>query len=289
MTLQAPQGAPAADVRALFNDMTQRLVQRNDLSMLPRGQAVLFVRGLFGAWIPRHLAAPLAMLQAHGVRASVASTSPRGTLTANAARVGAILDALVARGERVWLLTHSKGGVEVLLALGAAPERWQALAGWASVQMPNHGAPLLDSLFDPAQAGSRQGAQRWREPMEAAVLRAVGAGPACRELTRTNLPSLVRDASAALSARRATPWLTVATHAHAFTSVLEMRRSHFERRFEGEPHDGVFLTRDQRWAGVDAELLFPGIDHSQPSVGGLGFDHARFWMTLLALLPSLRS
>ena len=257
--------------------------------MLPRGQAVLFVRGLFGAWIPHHLVAPCAMLRAHGVPTRVARTSPRGTLATNAARLGGILDELVARGERVWLLTHSKGGVEALIALAAAPERWQALAGWASVQMPNHGAPLLDSLFDPAQAGARLGLQRWREPLEAALLRAVGAGSACRELTRAALPKLVGEVSAApLDARRTSPWLTVATHAQAFTGVLEMRRTHFERRFPGEAHDGVFLTRDQRWMGADAGLLLSGIDHSQPSVGGLGFDHARFWLALLALLASLR-
>lgn len=288
MILQASESAATAKWSAQFDDISQQLAHPSGTALLPRGQAVLFVRGLFGAWIPQHLAAPLSLLRAHGLDAHVARTSPKGTLAANAARLGAILDGWVARGERVWLLTHSKGGVEVLLALAADPNRWQALSGWASVQMPKHGAPLLDSLFDPAEASARRGAERWREPVECLLIRAVGAGAACRELTRARLPRVVQDASAiALAARTGVPWLAIATQANTFTSTLEMRHRHFERRFAGEPHDGVFLTRDQRWPEADAELLLSGIDHSQPSVGGLGFDHARFWLALLAMLPRL--
>ncbi|QTD45781.1 hypothetical protein [Ottowia testudinis] len=273
---------------ARWQSLWQAVGDAPAVARLPRDHAVLFVRGLFGAWIPRHLAAPLAALRDRGMAARIAATSPRGTLAANAQRIGAELDALIAHCQRVWLLTHSKAGVAALLALAAEPRRWQALAGWASVQMPCHGAPLLDSLFDPAHAAERQGAERWREPVEAALLRALGASGSCSELTRARLPDIVQPALDAVPKQGRAPWLAVATHAQAFTGALDLRHSHFARRFPGEPHDGVFLARDQRWPAANAQLVLPHIDHSQPSVGGLGFDHARFWLTLLALLNSLR-
>ena len=48
-------------------------------------------------------------------------------------------------------------------------------------------------------------------------------------------------------------------------------------------HDGQFLLEDLIWPGLP-HVLLPEVDHAQPVLGGAGFDAARYWMTLLAVL-----
>lgn len=242
--------------------------------------AVVMVRGLFGAWIPGHFRAPLRWLRQVGWPAHIARTDPTGTIEANARALGAQIDTLIATGQRPVFLAHSKGGLEVLLALAERPELATATAGFIGVQVPRAGAPYLESLFSPAHLATRQGADRWREPVEAALLMLLGARAACAEIDTAR----VHDITARLDRTHwPFPRLMVATHTTRATRSLEMRHARLAQIFPGALHDGVFRTVDQLWPGA-RNLWLPDIDHAQPSVGGLGFGHDRFWAALLALL-----
>jgi hypothetical protein len=234
---------------------------------------VVLVRGLFGAWIPRHFAAPLQTLRALGWNTRIADTRPSGTVAHNRRLLQAQTASLVAEGRRPLFLAHSKGGLEVLLMLASQPALRAACAGLVGVQVPRAGAPSLESLFQGAHAASRWGSDFWREPLERALLTQAGARAACAELNGADVAAWVGIIDAE---RFDFPWISVATHAHRATRSLELRHARLDRIAPGQAHDGVFYTADQVWRQATM-LHLPDIDHAQPSVGGRGFAHGHFW------------
>ncbi len=241
---------------------------------------LLMVRGLFGGWIPNHFRAPLRHFGLLGWQVGIGHTAAAGTLAQNATSLGVQIDQLIAAGRRPIFLAHSKGGLEVLLALAHSAARARATAGLIGVQVPRGGAPYLEHLFGSAEHRSRDLPLRMAERVEATLLGALGARAACAEL---NTPSVRAVAERLDAVVRTIPSLMVATSAQRMSSVLELRSRHLEHAHPGQAHDGVFLTTDQIW--TDARMLMlDGIDHAQPSVGGLGFAHQHFWAALLATL-----
>ena len=241
---------------------------------------VVLVRGLFGAWIPRHFRAPLERLRALGWDSTIARTDPAGTLDANRRTLVPQIARIVAAGRRPLFLAHSKGGLEVLLALAGDPALAAATAGAATVQMPRAGSPYLESVFSGAHRATRRAGDALRESVEGGLLTLAGARAACRELDGATLGPIAAKIDAAA---RPFPWISVATDASRPTRSLELKHGRLARIAPCVPHDGVFYTADQLWPGAHM-LLLSGIDHAQPSVGGLGFAHGRFWCALLALL-----
>jgi hypothetical protein len=170
--------------------------------------------------------------------------------------------------------------LEVLLALAGAPALAGATAGLVTVQMPRAGSPYLESVFSAAHRASRRATDALRESIEGSLLTLAGARSACRELDDVTLGAIARTLD---GVARPFPWLGVATEATRPTRSLELKHARLARIAPGVPHDGVFYTADQLWPGARM-LLLSGIDHAQPSVGGEGFAHDRFWCALLALL-----
>lgn len=241
------------------------------------------MRGLFGAWIPRHFRAPLQQLRAQGWDATIARTDPAGRIADNARLLAAQFEAIVAGGRRPIVLAHSKGGLEALLALCGRPRLAQDVAGLVAVQMPRAGAPYLESVFGGAHHASRTRGDTWRERRDGALLTLAGARAACAELNAAGIAPLAARIDAT---PLPFPWLTVASHAQRATATLEMKHARLARIRPGALHDGVFYLDDQRWPR-SRQLLVSGLDHAQPSVGGLGFDHGRFWCDLLQQVVSM--
>lgn len=238
------------------------------------------VRGLFGSWIPNHFRAPLRHFKRLGWPVAIGRTAAVGTLAHNAAALGTQIDQLIASGRRPIFLAHSKGGLEVLLALACAPERAAATAGVIGVQVPRGGAPYLEHLFSGTNREGDCHALRRSERLEATLLTALGARAACTELNTRNLRTVAERLDTLIGTVQS---LMVATSAQRMSNVLELRSRHIEQAHPGQAHDGVFLTSDQVWSGARM-LTLDGIDHAQPSVGGLGFAHQYFWAALLANL-----
>ncbi len=241
---------------------------------------LLMVRGLFGSWIPNHFRAPLRHFKRLGWQVEVGHTAAAGTLASNAAALGAQIDQLVAAGRRPIFLAHSKGGLEVLLALAASSTRVAATAGLLGVQVPRGGSPYLEHLFAGSDGEGRRHPLRFSERMEAVLLTALGARRACAELNTHNLQAVAERIESTL---RTVPSLMVATSAQQMSNVFELRSKHLQQAHPGQAHDGVFLRTDQVWSGTHM-LMLDGIDHAQPSVGGLRFAHQHFWAALLATL-----
>jgi hypothetical protein len=133
-------------------------------------------------------------------------------------------------------------------------------------------------MFLAAHRDSRSNAGALREASERTMLTLAGARRACSELNDANVAAL----AARIDAQRwAFPWIGVATHCEGATRSLELKHERLSRIRPGAPHDGVFYLADQLWPQASM-LVLPGIDHAQPSVGGAGFAHDRFWSSLLA-------
>lgn len=241
---------------------------------------LLMVRGLFGNWIPNHFRAPLRHFRHLGWQVEIGRTAAAGTLAHNAAALGSQIDELIANGRRPIFLAHSKGALEVMLALEEQPMRAAATAGFIGVQVPRGGAPYLEHLFPGADNSANREPRQLSEYTEATLLIALGARAACAELNTRDLRALAARLDALVSKL---PALMVATSAKQMSSVLELRSSHLGQVHPGRAHDGVFLTADQVWSSARM-LHMEGIDHSQPSAGGLGFAHDLFWAALLATL-----
>ena len=252
-----------------------------DGTAAPRANCtVVLVRGLFGAWIPHHFAAPLERIRSLGWDAHIARTDPAGTIAANREALVPQIARIVADGRRPLFLAHSKGGLELLLALAGEPALMAATAGVATVQMPRAGAPYLESVFSAAHRETRNASDRLRESIDGLLLRMAGARAACSELNGAIIGSIAATLD---GVSWPFPWLAVATHSALPTRSLELRHARLDRIAPGVPHDGVFYTADQLWPTARM-LLLPAIDHAQPSVGGGGFAHDRFWCALLVLL-----
>jgi hypothetical protein len=252
-----------------------------------RDCVVVMVRGLFGGWIPGHFRAPRQHLSRLGWSVQIAKTDPGGTIVDNAAKLGQQIDRIISEGRRPIFLAHSKGGIELMLALAQVGTRAARTAGFVGVQVPRSGAPYLEHLFPSvhARAQSSTAPMSSSERLESWLLRALGAGQACAELNAANVQTLVTKLDSVFVG---VPALLVATSAQRMSNVLELRSQHLARVFPGQPHDGVFLTQDQIWPQA-RKLILDGIDHAQPSVGGLGFAHQHFWAALMATMMCHRT
>jgi hypothetical protein len=157
----------------------------------------VFVRGLFGRWIPGHLAGPLRGLRAAGVPALIARTAATGTIDANARQIAADVARRVPGDHRLVFLCHSKGGLDLLAALRDAPALRRRTAAVVLCQTPRGGCAVLESVLQRAHRESLSSpAQRAGERAAAAAIAAVGARPGCLEVTGERIARVLPELDA---------------------------------------------------------------------------------------------
>jgi hypothetical protein len=241
---------------------------------------VVLVRGLFGRWIPGHLAAPLRALRGAGLPALVARSAAAGTIDDNALGIAADLARRVPGHHRLVFLCHSKGGLDLLAALSAAPALRRRTAALVLCQAPRGGCAVLESVLQRAHRDVRRSpAQRAQEAVAAAGLTALGARPGCLDLVGDRVAARLPD----LDAIAATlPTLTVASWSSEPSAWLDSQHGRLGAIRPGCAHDGLFWLEDLVWP-VGETVLLPRLDHSQPCVGGRGFPHDRLWLALAAV------
>ena len=270
-----PLGEPSQDISAEF-------AREWAAAKTPAPPAADFtcvlVRGLFGNWIPRHFAEPLQRLRQAGLRAFIARNRANGTIDANASLLRADLDARVPAG-RLLFLCHSKGGLDVLAMLSAAPELRARTAGLVFCQTPRAGCVVLESVLQNAHRDSADGAQRAKEAAARAAIVLSGARDACLELTSPRVQQFVA-ALTGLSAQL--PLVSVASWSSLPTTWLDSQHARLGAIRPGCAHDGLFYLEDLIWP-CGRQIRLPHLDHAQMCVGGEDFDHGRFWLSLVNL------
>lgn len=242
--------------------------------------AFVFVRGLFGRWIPGHFAAPLRALRDAGCRAFVARSLAAGTIDANARMLAADILRRTQGARRLVFLCHSKGGLDLLEALRQTPELRRRAAAVVLCQTPRSGCAVLESvLLRDHRASLRAAGTRASESIARAAIISTGARPGCLELTGGALAARIGtldDVAASV------PTLAVASWSTEPSAWLDSQHERLGAIRPQCAHDGLFFLEDLLWPAA-RQVLLPRVDHSQPCVGGLGFPHDRLWRALALL------
>ena len=237
----------------------------------------VFVRGLFGRFIPGHFAAPLRALRDAGVHAFIARSRAAGTIAGNARMLAADILRRAPGHGRLIFLCHSKGGLDLLEALRQTPDLRRRAAAVVLCQSPRDGCAVLESVLLGDHRESLHGfGERASEAAARAAIVASGSRPGCLELTGTALAARIDDLDAVAASL---PTLAVASWSVEPSAWLDSQHARLGAIRPRCAHDGLFYLEDLVWPTARTVLL-PRIDHSQPCVGGLGFPHARFWHAL---------
>lgn len=275
MTQPADRDATAAFVAA----WDARAEPRKPAVPDSAGPTAVFVRGLFGTWIPRHLAAPLRALREDGYPTFIARSRAAGTIDANARMLAADIAHRAPGDGPLLFLCHSKGGLDLLAALRLAPALRRRAAAVVLCQSPRRGCAVLESVLLREHADSlRTGAERASEALARNAIRAAGARPGCLELTGGTLAARIGELDEVAAS---VPTFAVATWSVQPSAWLDSQHARLRAIRPDCAHDGLFFVEDLLWP-VARQILLPRVDHSQPCVGGLGFPHARFWRALVA-------
>lgn len=233
----------------------------------------VLVRGLFGSLLPRHFRAARRALADAGANVAIAPTDPVATIAANGARLAAWLETQLAPAPGLVILAHSRGGLEALLAIEAAPRVRATLRGLVLCQTARDTSPALAEIMNAGRV--RDAGLRW-------AIGLVGGVDACRELCSPAIATLARRLDPLVATL---PVIAVATSSSTPSRSLDAQHRRMQRLLPGVAHDGLFRTADLLWPTAD-RIVLPGIDHAQPGMGGGGFDAGRFWRTLAALAAS---
>lgn len=237
----------------------------------------VFVRGLFGRWIPGHFAAPLRALREAGAHAFVARSRAAGTVAINARLLAADIRQRAPGTGQLIFLCHSKGGLDLLHSLRQAPDLQHRAAAVVLCQSPRDGCAVLESVLLREHRDSlRASSQRFSEAAARIALIASGSRPGCLELTGTTLAAHIDDLDRVAGSL---PTLAVASWSVEPSAWLDSQHARLGAIRPNCAHDGLFFLEDLVWPTTRAVLL-PRIDHSQPCVGGLNFPHGRFWHAL---------
>jgi hypothetical protein len=260
---------------------TWRMMRENDAAVSElRDRATklkfVFVRGLFGRWIPRHFTAPLRLLQRSGLDAMIANSQASGTVETNAGVIERNVLARVPGDGGLVFLCHSKGGLDILTMLQASASLRARTRAIVLCQTPRRACAILESVLLGAHQEGSTPVHRFNEHIASLAIGALRARPACAQLTGQAIPDRLPDLE---SAARGIPTIAVASWSREPTAWLDSQHERLGRIRPGCAHDGLFYTEDLIWP-ASRQLLLPCIDHSQPSVGGHGFEHDRFWLTL---------
>lgn len=253
------------------------------LSDRARHTTVVLVRGFLGNYMPRNLTAVAHALRVRGFDAFIANNGAGATVQQNVASLAQHLNRRASR-DRLVFCGHSRGGVEALTLLAQHPELAARCDGVAGSQMPYGPSRVLGSILHGTDRASLKGpSRRLAESVQRVGLLLLGAAHGGRELAGAQW---LRHVSELASTVWPFPVLQMVSWSTQPTAWLDSFHRRLAEIAPGNAHDGQFYVDEALWPTLP-HVLMPRIDHAQPAVGGFGFDHTRYWMTLLATLQSL--
>ncbi len=241
---------------------------------------IVFVRGYLGHYMPGNLLAAHAAVRRLGFDAFIARNRAGGTVATN---VAALAHQLAVRGTRKRLVFcgHSRGGLECMTLLASEPELAARCDGVALSQTPHGSSRVIESvLLGRHHETPRRAGRRVAEVMQHAALVLLAARRGGYELTSDVWPALVGRVE---GVAWPFPVLQTASWSSRPTAWLDSFHKRLGEISPGHAHDGQFFLNDLIWPRLP-HLLLPDLDHAQPAVGGYGFDHARYWLAVLAVL-----
>ena len=237
----------------------------------PRTLAVVLTPGLFAEWLPgcfRATERHLATLERRCLRTPVATRHDSPT---QARRLGTRVSAWLRADERFVWCTHSKGGLDALLALERDAELRARCAALVLVQLPVGFSWVVEDIRAPDRP--------WTDRLLASASRSRWFSSGVDEISRARPRSLARwsvDVHPRVPTLQAVSWSVSPTHR------MDTWHARLARLRPGHAHDGQFFLADQRLDGIPLVGL-PALDHAQPVLGGGGLDAGRLWAALAAV------
>ena len=143
------EGPPVTDKTARFKAAMEGA--KNGQSQLPpdaKDYEYLFIGGYFSERGPTYFQDSMAALEKQGLDVHQVPIDTEGSTRQNASAIRqAILDA-AARGKKVVLVGHSKGGVDSTAALSLYPDLKQHVRALTTIQTPYGGSPIASDLYN---------------------------------------------------------------------------------------------------------------------------------------------
>jgi hypothetical protein len=209
------------------------------------------------------------LLDRLGIPHRLIHAAETGSVEDNAAIVATAVREAGRRGERVVLVSASKSGAEVALALGRllAPEEATHVAGWLNVAGALGGSPLADSALRPPAAWIARLAF-WLTGWNWDGLASMGTERSRRRLEQAVLPE-----SVAVLNLVAIP--VSGSVSYKVAPSYELLRDH-------GPNDGVVLLTDTYWPG-GTTIVALGEDHLLGSLQGDAYSLALLRVLNLAV------
>ena len=273
----APDPEPTRRFTDLWNEGGSAIA--NSVRARANDTTLVFARGFLGSYMPGNLEAPCLASRRLGFDAFVASQRPGGSVAENVKSLARELETRDSR-HRLVFCGHSRGGLECLTLLANRSDLSARCDGVVLSQTARGPSRVLESVL---QGLHRQRLSRWRRGTEFAQrisLRILGADKGGQELTSSAWPDLVRRLD---GIAWPFPVLQTASWSTRPTAWLDSFHERLGEIGPGRAHDGQFFLHDLIWPRFP-HVLLPRLDHAQPAMGGLGFDHARYWLAVLRMV-----
>lgn len=278
-------GAPDVDLTDKFSLMygqplslqTGSVLSPHDLDRLKQAN-VLFVKGLFGQpmSILKYFGDMKDSLTARGIDAAIIDTNTEAMPAVNAKTIAAAVEA---SAKPVWLVSHSKGGLDVLEMLLSRPDLRPKIRGWIPIEAPFHGSDVPDWYAKHRILGFIGGL----------LLKIAGGEKASLEdmETAARREFLAQNDAAIRRLAKEVRILSVGAWSPSeggWNTLLKWRRDWIEKK-RGKLNDGL-VGLDDALLPYAPHVRLPHIDHADPVMRGpfSTVDRARLLHALLLTL-----
>ncbi|KAD3640779.1 hypothetical protein R6Q59_003467 [Mikania micrantha] len=149
----APEMPPVEDGTERFSNILE--IIRHDVHMLPNSMVYLLVPGLFSNHGPLYFTSTKASFLKMGLTCHIAKIHSEASVEKNAREIKEHIEEFHwGSNKRVFLLGHSKGGIDAAAALSMYwPDLRDKVAGLALAQCPYGGSPIASDILRQGQIG----------------------------------------------------------------------------------------------------------------------------------------
>lgn len=191
-------------------------------------------------------AAPRALLSRLRIDHVLVATLENGSVEENSRIVSKKLSDLAGRGRELVVVSTSKGGPEVALALASMGETASGVAAWLNIGGLLRGTALADEALEPPRKWFVNTALWWKGRKKSGLVSLTTRAASSRRPEDLVLPShllVVNLIAAPLSG-----------------DVSKRARDGYRKLRTAGPNDGLTLLTDAIWPGGET-LVIPGTDH----------------------------
>ena len=270
------------NISEAYSDTWHRLLDiKNRVAPLGTDEiTIVIVKGIFGDLMPGNFKATFILLKSLGLHVIFAEPhKASATIEKNAISFKNSIERQVTNTEKKLLfLTHSKGGLDTLWAMLKFPKLKERTVGIALVQCTRDASGILEGIFTKKYPNYSK-KDTFKDLIANKVITYLGYKSGCLELTSPKINATIDSID---KQQFDFPIIAVATWSILPTSRLDSFHKRLKLIRPGSAHDGQFFIEYQLWLNFE-QIILGNIDHSQPAMGGNGFDDSHFYLCLLHL------